>query len=112
MVSLAALRRPYWLSERQLLRSLETVNRPKRTRKPGRPRLPRGQVKGKLVPVCFASEDLRAVEEAASEVKKPERRSRTEVDHAIASWRGRKKGGGARTRKRAGAQAEQTEADR
>lgn len=36
-----------------------------RARKPGRPRLPRGQAKGKIVPVRFAPEDIRAVEAAA-----------------------------------------------
>jgi predicted HicB family RNase H-like nuclease len=39
------------------------VNQKKR--KPGRPKLPRGQAKGKIVPVRFAPEDIRAVEEAA-----------------------------------------------
>ena len=45
------------------------MNQPKRTRKPGRPKLPRGQAKGKIVPVRFASEDLRAVEAAAKAKK-------------------------------------------
>ena len=47
------------------MRSLETVNQPKRTRKPGRPKLPKGEAKGKIVPVRFAPDDLRAIEEAA-----------------------------------------------
>jgi predicted HicB family RNase H-like nuclease len=41
------------------------VNQPKRSRKPGRPKLPKGQAKGKIVPVRFAPEDIRAVEAAA-----------------------------------------------
>jgi predicted HicB family RNase H-like nuclease len=45
------------------------VNQPKRTRKPGRPKLPRGQAKGKIVPVRFAPEDLKAVEGAAKAKK-------------------------------------------
>jgi len=40
------------------------VKRPK-TRKLGRPKLPKGQAKGKIVPVRFAPEDIRAVETAA-----------------------------------------------
>ena len=34
-------------------------------RKPGRPKLPKGEAKGRIVPVRFASEDIRAVEAAA-----------------------------------------------
>jgi predicted HicB family RNase H-like nuclease len=45
------------------------VNQQKRTRKPGRPKLPKGQAKGKIVPVRFAPEDLKAVEEAAKAKK-------------------------------------------
>ncbi len=40
------------------------MKRPK-TRKLGRPKLPKGQAKGKIVPVRFAPEDIRAVETAA-----------------------------------------------
>jgi hypothetical protein len=45
------------------------MNQPKKTRKPGRPKLPKGQAKGKIVPVRFAPEDIRAVEEAAKASK-------------------------------------------
>ena len=34
-------------------------------RKPGRPKLPRGEAKGKIVPVRFASDRIKAVESAA-----------------------------------------------
>jgi hypothetical protein len=34
-------------------------------RKPGRPKLPKGEAKGKIVPVRFASERIKAVEAAA-----------------------------------------------
>lgn len=34
-------------------------------RKPGRPKLPKGQAKGKIVPVRFTPEDIHAVEAAA-----------------------------------------------
>ena len=37
----------------------------KKTRKPGRPKLPKGQAKGRIVPVRFAAEALKAVEVAA-----------------------------------------------
>jgi hypothetical protein len=36
-----------------------------KARKPGRPRLPKGQAKGRIVPVRFAAEDIKAVEVAA-----------------------------------------------
>ena len=36
-----------------------------KARKVGRPKLPRGEVKGKIVPVRFTNESLRAVEAAA-----------------------------------------------
>jgi hypothetical protein len=34
-------------------------------RKPGRPKLPKGEAKGKIVPVRFSSERIKAVESAA-----------------------------------------------
>jgi predicted HicB family RNase H-like nuclease len=37
----------------------------KKARKVGRPKLPRGQAKGRIVPVRFAPEDIRAIEAAA-----------------------------------------------
>jgi hypothetical protein len=44
-------------------------NQPKRKRKPGRPRLPLSQAKGKIVPVRLDSEDLFLATAAASESK-------------------------------------------
>jgi hypothetical protein len=41
------------------------VNQPKRTRKPGRPKLPRGTAKGRIVPVRFNPDDLKLISEAA-----------------------------------------------
>jgi len=37
----------------------------KKPRKPGRPKLPKDQAKGKIVPVRFASEELKKVHRAA-----------------------------------------------
>ena len=37
----------------------------KKTRKVGRPKLPKGEAKGRIVPVRFTSDDLRAIESAA-----------------------------------------------
>ena len=37
----------------------------KRAKRPGRPKLPKGQAKGRIVPVRFTSAALKAVEEAA-----------------------------------------------
>ena len=34
-------------------------------RKPGRPKLPKGEAKGKIVPVRFAADSIKAVESAA-----------------------------------------------
>ena len=36
-----------------------------KARKPGRPKLPRGEAKGRIVPVRFAPDDLKAIEAAA-----------------------------------------------
>ena len=41
------------------------MSQQKKTRKPGRPKLPKGEAKGRIVPVRFAPEDIRAVEAAA-----------------------------------------------
>lgn len=46
-----------------MLRSSEVANQKKR--KPGRPKLPKGEAKGKIVPVRFASDRIKAVESAA-----------------------------------------------
>ncbi len=42
---------------------------PKRTRKPGRPKLPRGEAMGRIVPVRFTADDLRAMEAKARTAK-------------------------------------------
>jgi len=36
-----------------------------KTRKPGRPKLPKGEAKGRIVPVRFTAEESKAVEQAA-----------------------------------------------
>ncbi len=42
----------------------------KKTKKLGRPKLPKGEAKGKIVPIRFRRDDLRAVEGAARASKK------------------------------------------
>ena len=42
---------------------------PKRARKPGRPKLPKGEAMGRIVPVRFAPDDLRAMEAKAKAAK-------------------------------------------
>jgi len=37
----------------------------KKSKKPGRPKLPKGEAKGRIVPVRFKPDDLRAIEAAA-----------------------------------------------
>ena len=37
----------------------------KRSRKVGRPKMPKGEAKGRIVPVRFTPDDLRAIEAAA-----------------------------------------------
>jgi predicted HicB family RNase H-like nuclease len=37
----------------------------KKNRKVGRPKLPKGEAKGRIVPVRFAADDLRAIQAAA-----------------------------------------------
>ncbi len=41
------------------------MSQQKKTRKPGRPKLPKGEAKGRIVPVRFTAEDLKAMEAAA-----------------------------------------------
>lgn len=36
-----------------------------KTRKPGRPKLPKGEAKGRIVPVRFTAEESKAMEQAA-----------------------------------------------
>jgi hypothetical protein len=40
-----------------------------KTRKPGRPKLPKGEAMGRIVPVRFTSDDLRAMEAKAKAAK-------------------------------------------
>jgi predicted HicB family RNase H-like nuclease len=40
-----------------------------KTRKPGRPKLPKGEAMGRIVPVRFAPDDLRAMEAKAKAAK-------------------------------------------
>ena len=40
-----------------------------RARKPGRPKLPKGEAMGRIVPVRFAPDDLKAMETAARAAK-------------------------------------------
>lgn len=40
-----------------------------KNRKPGRPRLPKGEAMGRIVPVRFAPDDLKAMEAAAKTAK-------------------------------------------
>jgi hypothetical protein len=42
------------------------VAQQKRARKPGRPKLPRGEAMGRIVPVRFTAEALKAMEAAAA----------------------------------------------
>jgi hypothetical protein len=51
-------------SKRQSCRSFEVLSQ-KRTRKAGRPKLPKGQAKGRIVPVRFTADGLKALEAAA-----------------------------------------------
>jgi hypothetical protein len=53
-----------WRYELQLLRSSRVANQQKR-RKVGRPKLPKGEAKGKIVPVRFTAGGIKAVEAAA-----------------------------------------------
>jgi predicted HicB family RNase H-like nuclease len=41
------------------------VTEAKKTRKPGRPKLPRGEAKGRIVPVRFNAEELKRIAVAA-----------------------------------------------
>ena len=41
----------------------------KKSRKLGRPKLPRGEAKGRIVPVRFTGDDLKAMEQAAKTAK-------------------------------------------
>jgi hypothetical protein len=58
------------LCARQLFRSLEALSQQNKTKKKiGRPRLPKGEAKGRIVPVRFSAEDLQALEAAAKSSK-------------------------------------------
>ncbi|HUO13712.1 MAG TPA: hypothetical protein VMX38_01900 [Verrucomicrobiae bacterium] len=45
------------------------MNQQKKSRKVGRPKLPKGEAKGRIVPVRFTGDDLRAMEQAAKASK-------------------------------------------
>jgi len=45
------------------------VAQQKKTRKVGRPKLPKGEAMGRIVPVRFTAEDLRAMEAEAKAAK-------------------------------------------
>ncbi len=69
----------------QSFRSLEALAQPKKSRKPGRPQLPKGQAKGRIVPVRFNPEDLKRVSSAAkAEGKTISEWIRSAVNAAIA----------------------------
>jgi hypothetical protein len=57
--------------EPQSYRSLETLSQQSKTRKKkvGRPKLPKGEAKGRIVPVRFTGDDLKAMESAAKASK-------------------------------------------
>ena len=57
-----------------LIRSTEVPKQPKK-RKPGRPKLPKDQAKGKIVPVRFAAEELQRVYRAAEK-----------ADQTVSQW--------------------------
>ena len=48
-----------------MYRSSKSVTETKKTRKPGRPKLPRGEAKGRIVPVRFNAEELKRIAVAA-----------------------------------------------
>ena len=45
------------------------VNQQNKKRKVGRPKLPKGEAKGRIVPVRFTGDDLKAMEQAAKASK-------------------------------------------
>ena len=45
------------------------MSQPNKTRKVGRPKLPKGEAKGHIVPVRFAADDLKAMAAAAKAKK-------------------------------------------
>lgn len=48
---------------------MEPKNQPKKRKKIGRPKLPKGQAKGRFVPVRFKAEDFKAMKAAAKDSK-------------------------------------------
>jgi len=42
------------------------LEQPKKRRKPGRPKLPKGEAKGRIVPVRFNAEEIKQITAAAS----------------------------------------------
>jgi predicted HicB family RNase H-like nuclease len=51
--------------EPQSFRSSGTLEQPKKNRKVGRPKMARGEAKGRIVPVRFRPDDLKRMEAAA-----------------------------------------------
>jgi hypothetical protein len=51
------------------LRSLEALSQQKNHKKVGRPRLPKGQAKARIVPVRFAEDEAKAFAKAAKTAK-------------------------------------------
>jgi hypothetical protein len=41
------------------------LNPQKKVRKPGRPKLPKGEAKGRIVPIRFNAQDIKRIESAA-----------------------------------------------
>lgn len=56
-------------SERQSFRSSEALSQQKKARKAGRPKLPKGEAKGRIVPVRFTVDALKAMTAAAKASK-------------------------------------------
>jgi hypothetical protein len=56
-------------SEQRLLRSLEVANPQQKKRKPGRPKLPKGEAKGKIVPVRLDKGEFERLTAAAKASK-------------------------------------------
>jgi hypothetical protein len=53
-------------SSAAIVQELGTLSQQSKTRKKvGRPRLPKGEAKGRIVPVRFTGDDLKAMEQAA-----------------------------------------------
>ena len=49
----------------QSYRSLKALSQQKKPKRIGRPRLPKGEAKGRIVPIRFSVDDLKAVESSS-----------------------------------------------